>query len=78
MPSRQPLAEDRRMEQEMATPIQNEARVGPPVNVLSKESHPNTLGGIGVPAAASVRLPVSVLVAAAILLLVAVALVVVR
>jgi len=42
----------------MATLLQNQAQAGPPVNVLHDQNIPNTLGGIGPPAAA-VRLRVS-------------------
>jgi hypothetical protein len=62
----------------MATPTQNQARVGPAVNVLSNHNDPNTLGGIGSPTLASIRLPVGVLAAAVILILAAVALLVVH
>jgi hypothetical protein len=58
----------------MATPTQNQARMGPAPNVLSNENHPNTLGGIGPPALAPIRLPVGLLAAAVISILAAVAL----
>jgi hypothetical protein len=45
----------------MAAPTQNQAQVGPPVNVLHDQNSPNTLGGIGPPTTASDRLPVGVL-----------------
>jgi hypothetical protein len=71
--SRQPQTEGRHMEQEMASPTQNQARMGPPVNVLSEQNRPNTLGGIGPPALVAVRFPVGALAVAAILVLAAAA-----
>ena len=53
----------------MATLMQNQAQVGPPVNVLHDEGIPNTLGGIGPPAAAvRLRLPVAAFVAAVVVI----------
>jgi len=57
------------MEEAMATPIQNQAQAGPPVNVLHDQNIPNTLGGIGPPAAAvRLRLPVGAFVAAVVVI----------
>jgi hypothetical protein len=66
------------MEQAMAAPTQNQAQVGPPVNVLHDQNNPNTLGGIGPPTTASDRLPVGVLVAAVVLIVAVLVLLVVR
>ena len=53
----------------MATPMQNQAQVGPPVNVLHDEGIPNTLGGIGPPTTAvGLRLPVGAFVAAVVVI----------
>ena len=61
----------------MAEPLQNQAKAGPPVNVLHDQNSPNTLGGVGPPAAAAgvpfttglfVILAVAVLILLAILL----------
>jgi hypothetical protein len=53
----------------MATPTQNQARLGPPLNVLHDENIPNTLGGIGPPATGvGLRLPVGSLVAVLVLI----------
>ena len=50
----------------MATPTQNQAKVGPPLNVLHDQGIPNTLGGVGPPSTdVGLRVPVGVLVAAA-------------
>jgi hypothetical protein len=63
--SRDALRGKRRMEEVMATPIQNEAQAGPPVNVLHDQNIPNTLGGIRPPTTAvQLRLPVAAFVAA--------------
>jgi hypothetical protein len=66
------------MEAVMATPIQNQAQAGPPVNVLHDQNSPNTLGGIGPPAAAAgihfttgVFVTLAVLIAAVLVILVA-------
>ena len=53
----------------MARPAQNQAQVGPPVNVLHDQNTPNTLGGIGPPAAAvGLRVPVGAFVAAVVVI----------
>ena len=53
----------------MARPTQNEARLGPPLNVLHDENVPNTLGGIGPPApTVRLRLPVGAVVAVLVLI----------
>jgi hypothetical protein len=57
------------MEEAMATPIQNQAQVGPPVNVLHDQNIPNTLGGIGPPSTpVRLRLPVGAFVAAVVVI----------
>ena len=49
----------------MATPTQNQAEAGPPVNVLHDQGIPNTLGGVGPPSTVvGFRLPLGVFVAA--------------
>jgi hypothetical protein len=55
----------------MPTPTQNQAQVGPPVNVLHDQNIPNTLGGIGPPkAAVGSRLPAGAVVAAVVVIVV--------
>jgi hypothetical protein len=55
----------------MPTPTQNQAQVGPPVNVLHDQNIPNTLGGIGPPkAAVGPRLPAGAVVAAVVVIVV--------
>jgi hypothetical protein len=59
------------MEEAMATPMQNQAQAGPPVNVLHDQNIPNTLGGIGPPTTAvRLRLPVAAFVAAVIVIVI--------
>lgn len=53
----------------MATPVQNEAQAGPPVNVLHDQNIPNTLGGIRPPTkAVRLRLPVAAFLAAVVVI----------
>jgi len=53
----------------MATPVQNEAQAGPPVNVLHDQNIPNTLGGVRPPTTAmQLRLPVAAFVAAVVVI----------
>jgi hypothetical protein len=57
------------MEEIMATPVQNEAQAGPPVNVLHDQNIPNTLGGVRPPTTAmQLRLPVAAFVAAVVVI----------
>jgi hypothetical protein len=67
--SRDALRGKRRMEEVMATPIQNEAQAGPPVNVLHDQNIPNTLGGVRPPTkAVRLRLPAAAFVAAVVVI----------
>ena len=60
---------NRRIEESMPAPTQNQAQVGPPVNVLHDQNTPNTLGGIGPPkAAVGLRLPAGAVVAAVVVI----------
>jgi hypothetical protein len=53
----------------MATPTQNQAKVGPPLNVLHDQGIPNTLHGVGPPSTAvRLRLPVGAFVAAVVVI----------
>jgi hypothetical protein len=55
----------------MTKPTQNQAQVGPPVNVLHDQNIPNTLGGIGPPTTqVRLRLQVRVFVAAVVVVVV--------
>ena len=61
----------------MATPTQNQAKVGPPLNVLHDQGIPNTLGGVGPPITpVGLRLPVGVFVAAAAVIVIVLAILV--
>lgn len=61
----------------MATPKQNQAQVGPPVNVLHDQGIPNTLGGVGPPGTAvGLRLPVGAFVAAVVVIVIVLAILV--
>jgi hypothetical protein len=63
----------------MATPMQNEAQAGPPVNVLHDQNIPNTLGGIRPPTkTVRLRLPVAAFVAAVIVIVIVLVVVVGR
>jgi hypothetical protein len=65
------------MEEVMATPRQNQAQAGPPVNVLHDQNIPNTLGGIGPPATAlGLRLSVGAFVAAVVVVVIVAVLVI--
>jgi hypothetical protein len=53
----------------MATPTQNQAQAGPPINVLHDQNAPNTLGGIGLPTTkVRLHLPVGAFVAATVVI----------
>jgi len=61
----------------MATPTQNQAQAGPPINVLHDQNVPNTLGGIGPSnAAMGLRLPVGAFIAAVFLVMIVLAILV--
>jgi hypothetical protein len=61
----------------MAIPTQNQAKVGPPLNVLHDQGIPNTLGGVGPPSTpVGLRLPVGVFVAAAVVIVIVLAILV--
>jgi hypothetical protein len=61
----------------MVTPTQNQAEVGPPLNVLHDQGIPNTLGGVGPPSApVRLRLPAGVFVAAAVVIVIVLAILV--
>jgi hypothetical protein len=63
----------------MPTPIQNQAKDGPPVNVLHDQNSPNTLGGIGPPAvAAGIQFTAGMFVILAVALLVVLAILLAR
>jgi len=63
------LGRKRRTEEAMPAPTQNQAQVGPPVNVLHDQNIPNTLGGIGPPKpAVGLRLPAGAVVAAVVVI----------
>jgi hypothetical protein len=63
----------------MAAPSQNQAQVGPPLNVLHDQGVPNTLGGIGPPTTTvRLRLPVRVVVAAVVVIVVVLVILVAR
>jgi len=56
----------------MATPTQNQAQAGPPINVLHDQRVPNTLGGIGPPTtAARRRLPMAAFIVAVVVIVAA-------
>ena len=59
----------------MATPTQNQTKVGPPLNVLHDQGTPNTLGGVGPPSpAVRPRLPVGVFVVVVIVIVIVIVL----
>jgi len=61
----------------MATPTQNQAEAGPPLNVLHDQGTPNTLGGVGPPSTAvRFRLPVGVFVVAVVAIVIVIAILV--
>ena len=63
----------------MATPTQNQTKVGPPLNVLHDQGTPNTLGGVGPPSTAvRPRLPVGVFVVAVVAIVIVIAILVGR
>jgi hypothetical protein len=67
------------MEEAMATPMQNEAQEGPPVNVLRDQNIPNMLGGIRPrTTAVRLRLPVGAFVEAVVVIVAVLAILVGR
>jgi len=63
----------------MTTPRQNQAKEGPPLNVLHDEGIPNTLGGLGPPTTpVRLRPPVGVFVAAVVVIVIVVVLLAAR